>query len=103
MLELTEGKLSWLVLRGGDGGNAIFLPDLRGGNTPMLPDRGKYRSDEDNHGRKLGFDTLITPSKKATSRQHSPRLYLSADTLIRAWEEAVDLQEMMRRFGVGVN
>uniref|UniRef100_UPI0030DAFF42 group II intron maturase-specific domain-containing protein n=2 Tax=Brasilonema sp. UFV-L1 TaxID=2234130 RepID=UPI0030DAFF42 len=27
--------------------------------------RGKYRSDEDNHGRKLGFDTLITPSKKA--------------------------------------
>ena len=27
---------------------------------------GKYRSDRDTHGRILGFDTLITPSKKAS-------------------------------------
>ncbi|MEG4627140.1 group II intron reverse transcriptase/maturase [Microcoleus sp. w1-18aA5] len=27
--------------------------------------QGKYRSSEDNHGKKLGFNTLITPSKKA--------------------------------------
>ncbi len=38
--------------------------DFLGHHIQQFP-RGKYRSDEDNHGRKLGFDTLITPSKKA--------------------------------------
>ncbi len=38
MLELAEGKLSWLVLRGGDGGNAIFLPGEGCGNV-FLPTR----------------------------------------------------------------
>lgn len=43
-------------------GSAGF--DFLGHHIQQFP-RGKYRSDEDNHGRKLGFDTLITPSKKA--------------------------------------
>lgn len=38
--------------------------DFLGHHIQQFP-RGKYRSDEDNHGRKLGFDTLITPSKKS--------------------------------------
>ncbi|MEM1393295.1 MAG: reverse transcriptase domain-containing protein [Cyanobacteria bacterium P01_H01_bin.150] len=38
--------------------------DFLGHHIQQFP-RGKYRSDKDNHGRKLGFDTLITPSKEA--------------------------------------
>ncbi len=48
MLELVEGKLSWLVLRGGDGGNAIFLPGVRTGNSPILPDRKPQELTESN-------------------------------------------------------
>ncbi len=41
--------------------------DFLGHHIQQFP-RGKYRSNEDNHGRKLGFNTLITPSKKAKMR-----------------------------------
>jgi len=41
--------------------------DFLGHHLQQFP-RGKYRSNEDNHGRKLGFQTLITPSRKARRR-----------------------------------
>ena len=60
---------------------------------------GKYRSDRDTHGRILGFDTLITPSKKAskvhqeeigrliTKHRSSPQEALIKDLnpVIRGW------------------
>jgi RNA-directed DNA polymerase len=72
--------------------------DFLGHNIRQYP-AGKYRSDRDTHGRILGFDTLITPSKKAskvhqeeigriiTKHRSSPQEALIKDLnpVIRGW------------------
>ena len=72
--------------------------DFLGHHIQQYP-TGKYRSDRDNQGRILGFDTLITPTKKASkahqeeigrlTKKHrsSPQIALIKDLnpVIRGW------------------